>query len=212
MPFRGDTGTWMYPLSMSPDGKRLLFSQVRLERNRTEHVDLGMATLNSAWRLAAPYLKADWAEYDGRISPDGRWVAYTSEEESRGTDRVRKIYVRSFPEPGQRFSVSDSAGVYPRWAPDGKAIYYWRGQTLVAAAVSTAPGFSVVSRKDLFTRASIPGSRSVFDVHPDGKRFVMIASSPVASGAQQPAVREPPRLVIVVNWLEEFKRKLQVVK
>jgi hypothetical protein len=209
MPLRGDVGTWQAPLSISPDGKRLLFLQER--RDADSNPDLGLATLDTAWRLAAPYLNADWAEWDGRISPDGRWVVYVSDEENRPGEGLRKVYVRSFPEPRERFSVSDSAGDYPRWAPDGRTIYYWRRQTFVAATVRTTPGFTVVARKDLFTRP-LSGSRSTYDVHPDGKRFVMNASMPALSSRQTAAAPQPPRLVIVVHWLEEFQRRLQVAK
>ena len=213
MPFLGDTGTLRVPLSLSPDGTRLLLGQVRLRGKGDPILDLGIATLDGTWRMAAPYLNADWQEYDGRMSPDGRWVVYTSTEESRGAaNRRTGVYARSFPEPGERFSVSDSDGVYPRWAPDGKTIYYWRRNTVVAVTVRTTPTFAVVSRKDLFTHVPLAGSRSTYDVHPDGKRFVMVASSPAASGVQPRALPQPPRLVMVVNWLEEFKRKLRVEK
>jgi serine/threonine-protein kinase len=213
---KGTGGSAYLPLSVSPDGQRLLLQKLRITAGPLGSLplfDLGVATRNGTWNIGPPYLNADWSEMDGAMSPDGKWVAYASDEErsaAPGAPRWR-VYVRSFPEPGQRFTVSDSLGQFPRWARDGSAIYYWRGQTLVATTVRTTPTFSVVSRKDLFARplAALPFG---YDVHPDGKRFVMAVRDAPPGLGQAGAPPEPARLVLVVNWLEEFKRKLQVAK
>jgi hypothetical protein len=146
------------------------------------------------------YLVADWFEGVGRISPDGRWVVYTSgEQEVTDPDAGGRIYVTSFPQPGQRFPVSDTEGNSATWAPDGRTIFYQRDRTMVAASVQTSPGFAVTERRDLFT---LPGLVH-YDVHPDGGRFVMTLRTDTAS------LFTSPRLVMVVNWFEEFRRKAE---
>jgi Tol biopolymer transport system component len=187
------------PISVTPDGRHLLL-QVTMPSNN----DLVVASLDSLLGAPRGYLVANWSESSGRISPDGRWVAYQSTEEAPLSDPFRtKVYVRSFPEPGERYTVSDSIGRNPRWAPDGRTIYFWRGATMVAASVVRAPTFRVTGRRDLFTRT---GGPSVYDISPDGKQFVMTAPSAGASGT--PTVFEPFRLVVVGNWIEELRRKL----
>ena len=189
------------PMAFSPDGKQLL-----LGSSRNGNGDLQVSRFQDGWGAPSQYLGADWDERDGAISPDGRWVAYASDEErSPGSGRER-VYVRSFPEPGARFVVSGGAGSNPRWAPDGRTIYYWRDDHMVvAASVRTTPDFAVTGRRDLFTKSGATGS---YDLHPDGKQFIMaIYPPPPVEGAGTPRY-EPPRLVVVVNWLEEFKRKI----
>ncbi len=95
---------------------------------------------------ASPYLATDADLDDGVLSRDGRWVAYQSNETG-----VEEVYVRSFPDPGQQIRVSDGGGQFPRWTPDGTAIYYWGAEdlsvdTLFAASFTTEPTFTVLAR------------------------------------------------------------------
>jgi serine/threonine-protein kinase len=205
---RGMGATLRAPTSFSSDAKRLLLTEIPNALG-SGSPDLGVAVLSQKWSMAPPYLNADWSEQSGFISPDGAWVVYESAEERApgAAGNLRKIYARSFPTPGQRFAVSDSVGRAPRWARDGRTVFYWRGTTLVAAAVRTTPTFAVIGRRNLFTRPTASGI-SYYDVHPDGKRFVMPVSAAAAGTPQAARPPEPPRLVLVVNWLEEFKRKL----
>ena len=194
---------YLSPLSIAPDEKRVL-----LQRERTGGKwDLVIASLDSTLGTPTDYLVADWVERYGVLSPDGRWVAYESNEEAPA-DRLsaRRLYVRSFPEPGERIAVSDSSATRPRWASDGRTIYYWRGRTLVAASVVTTPTFRVTSRRDLFTRTR--GNAFSYDVSPDGKQFVMAALPPEALRASAARERDPMRLVVVANWFSEVRRKL----
>jgi len=179
------------PLSFSPDGRWLL-----LMRSLTSR-DLVVASWDSTLGPVTDYLAGNWVEGWGSISPDGHWVAYVGTETRNGDSQ---IFVRSFPEPGTRFTVSDSlGGSFPRWAPDGRTIFYQRGTTLVAATVRTSPDFAVTGRRDLFSK---PGNFG-FDVNPNRPGFVM----PVGDTSQVSASQRQWRLVLVVNWLEEFRRK-----
>ena len=112
------------------------------------------------------------------------------------------MYVTSFPQPGQRFPVSDTNANFATWAPDGRTIYYVSEGTMVAASVETSPRFAVTGRRDLFRSTSLPR----YDVDPEGGRFVMVLPAdtvPVSSTIR------PPRLVMVVNWIEEFRRRAE---
>jgi len=185
---------YLMPGAFDPEGRRLLLTQFAGGK-----ADLVVVNRDSQWTMTG-YLTADWREFDGRVSPDGRWVVYASEEERSATVRAR-VYVRSFPEPGERFTVSDSAGDSPRWAPDGRTIYYWSGRTLVAVSVQTAPTFRVTGRRDLFT---LPTAVTyTYDVNPNGRGFSIAMAAAGAAGD----ATFGPRLVLVANWLEEFRRK-----
>ncbi len=187
------------PRSVTQDGKHVL-----LDVRGADHADLQVASLDSVLGEPRDYLTARWHERSGKLSPDGRWVVYESNEEAPPSEPFRfKVYVRSFPEPGERYTVSDSLGITPQWAPDGKTIYYWRDRTVVAASVNTAPSFVVTARRDLFTRGR---ASTGYDISPNGKQFVMTAPSASATGPSEES--QPTRLVVVGNWIEELRRKL----
>jgi Tol biopolymer transport system component len=197
--FQITDGKLRVPQSFTPDGGRILMQQSTQEGARTTD-DLLVADVDSAIHDARPYLGAEWSERDGAISPDGKWVAYVSNE-----TKFFRVYVRAFPVPGPPIVISDSVGAMPRWSPDGRTILYWVGTRLMAATVRLTPDFAVVSRKLVFTR---PGARSMtYDVSPDGKRVAVVVPD-VAAEQAAAATLQPARLVLVVNWLEEFKRKV----
>jgi serine/threonine-protein kinase len=193
---------YLSPWSVTSDGKRVL-----LMREHQGDFDLLTAPLDSAIGDPRDYVVGTGRQRRPVLSPDNQWVAYESDEEAPATAPNRtQIYARAFPEPGPRYAVSDSGGTSPRWSPDGKTLYYVRGRTLVAASVTTSPAFRVTSRRNLFTRAS---AITAYDISPDGKQFVMRAPARAVMPAQAARpVYEPPRVVVVVNWMEELRRKL----
>ncbi|MGH7644489.1 MAG: hypothetical protein ACREMR_02785, partial [Gemmatimonadales bacterium] len=109
------------------------------------------------------------------LSRDGRWLAYVSDESGR-----LEVYVRPFPGPGGRVQVSVGGGSEPVWTRDGRELFYREdaGPTsrLIAAAVRTSPAFEVVSRTPLFDVSNYAEveDHANYDVHPDGRSFVMI--------------------------------------
>jgi hypothetical protein len=129
-----------------------------------------------------------------RLSPDGRWLAYVSDESG-----VIEVYVRAFPGPSGKVQVSLGGGSEPLWSPDGRQIYYRSKRAVLAARVSTAPTFSVTSRRRLFEGpfATNPVHAN-FDVSPDGRRFLMI--EPTGGGAQ---------VIVAQNWANEVRAKLK---
>ena len=129
-----------------------------------------------------------------RISPDGRWVAYYSDESGQ-----REVDVIAASGEGGRHQISTNGGAEPVWAPDGKTLYYRAAAKLVAAGIATTPAFTVTGRTELFAdRFRGSGSDADYDVSRDGKTFVMIGSS--SEGSQ--------RIVVVTGWLDELRARM----
>jgi len=124
-----------------------------------------------------------------RVSPDGRWLAYASEE-SGGL----QVYVTPLDGPQARYQVSTDGGYSPLWSPDGRRLMYARGQQVVAASIVFAPAFEVRERTTLFDGSyEFNPSHASFDVSPDGKQFLL----PKSQGANA-------RMIVVYNWREEL--------
>ena len=151
-------------------------------------------------------LDEGYHESHPRISPDGRWMAYTSNEKKR-----EEVYVRPFPDvnEGGRWQISTSGGDGPLWSPDGREIFYRNGHAVIAVSVKTSPTFILEASRTLFQGTYVaainsPGGEfATWDIHPDGKRFLMIKESS-AGGAGG----FPRKINIVLNWLEELKRQV----
>jgi eukaryotic-like serine/threonine-protein kinase len=179
-----------YPKEWTADG--LLVIQTN-HAGRTDIYTMP-ADGSAEWR---PYLQADWNENLPRVSPDGRWMAYVSEQ--RGE---RGIFVRSFPEPGRAYLVSERgvSASEPLWSPDSRFIYYrqFPSEEIVAAEVRTDREFEVVERR---TVGRISGP--LRDVHPSGQWLLTFrfdfAESPDAAEA---------RLIGVANWFSELAERL----
>jgi len=177
------------PQDWSPSGDVLLF-QANDPRTKT---GWDLWTYSTADRKAKPFLQTPFNEVLGRFSPDGRWVAYVSNESGR-----EEIYVVPFLGPGSKWQVSTAGGRAPSWTRGGREIVYEApGDELTAVDVETAPTFRVGIPQALFkvTLARPPGRH--WDVTPDGQRFLVI----VRPGDQ---VSEP--VTLVQNWAADRKR------
>ncbi len=180
----------LFPSSISPDGKLLVYRVGAVSR-----LDLGVLSLEGE---GAPQLllATDINERSGEISPDGRFLAYQSDESGKD-----EIYVRPFPEvDGGRFPISVGGGSEPLWSPDGNEIFYRAGDRLMAAPVQTEPAFEAGKPLELFTGSYAVGLHRMYDIHPDGNRFLMI--KPVETTEEGPG----NQVVLVQNWFEELKR------
>lgn len=125
-----------------------------------------------------------------RPSPDGKWVAFQSDES--GTPEV---YVQAFPGPGGRVPISIGGGTIPLWAPSGKELFYVTGQRFMSATLSFADGVKVVERRELFRGPFFYGfGHAAFDVTKDGQRFVMLR--PIGGEGE------------TINWIHNWARKL----
>jgi serine/threonine-protein kinase len=129
-----------------------------------------------------------------RFSPNGQWVAYSSDESG-----TAEIYVRPFPGPGGRIQVSNDGGSEPVWSRDGRTLYYRQGDALIAAAVSATPTFAVQSRRQLFVGPyEASGPHATYDVAPDGKHLLMLK-----------AREDRAPVVMVLNWAAEVRARLK---
>jgi Tol biopolymer transport system component len=185
-----ENGVNKYPSSWSPDGRFLLYGA--LPGSPTTGSDLWVLPLFGD-RKPFPYLQTRFSEESGRFSPDGRWVAYMSNESGRN-----EIYVAAFPGAGGKRQISTAGGGGPRWRRDGKEIFYLApDKTLMAAAVNgQGASFEVVSVKALFeTRRS--GNIFPYDVSADGQRFLIISASDDTSAAG---------ITVAVNWTAGLKK------
>lgn len=143
-----------------------------------------------------PLLATPFNELGASISPDGRWVAYVSDESGRP-----EVYVRAYPGPGGRWLISTDGGNHPVWGPDGKEIFYraFPGGGMVSVPVEARTEFSPGRPSKLFDGRFEVGDRTFrsYDISPDGKRFLMV------QGEEESASTE---VVVVLNWFQELER------
>jgi serine/threonine-protein kinase len=140
-----------------------------------------------------PFLRTPADEQTASISPDGRWIAYTSDETGQ-----TEVYVQALPDPRGPWQVSANGGTEPRWGPRGRVIYYRRGSKLLRVAVAAGESFAVSPPTVLFGgEYSENLNHAAYDVHPDGNQFVMIRGVPGSVA-----------LAIVQNFFEELRAKV----
>jgi DNA-binding SARP family transcriptional activator/Tol biopolymer transport system component len=157
-------GQW--PQTFAPDGRSLLVQRTGAQ---TKH-DLWLVPLETE-REATPYLQSSADERGAMISPDGRWLAYVSDES--GSDAV---YVRTLHAGGDAMRVSEGSAHEPRWSRTGRELLYRSDTGMVAATIATDPGLRVIARSRLFDDrpyVSLPNG-TAYDVTRDGSRFLMI--------------------------------------
>jgi eukaryotic-like serine/threonine-protein kinase len=165
------------PTSISPDGSILL-----LGAGDIFHVPL------AAGGKPQPLLQTRFYEGEARFSPDGRWIAYQSNESGRG-----EIYVQSYPEPRGKWLASQSGGNYPQWRGDGRELY-WVGpdSMLMAAEVKLREAGLETGWPEALFRVAAPTGYPWVEPSPDGKRFLVL--EPVGD-----TERDPP-MVLIQNW------------
>jgi Tol biopolymer transport system component len=178
------------PDSFSPDGQLLAFS----EDNVGTGFDIWVLRLGD--RMAQPFLRTAFNEGAAQLSPDGRWLAYDSDE-SGGSE----VYVQPYPGPGGKWRVSSGGGESARWNPNGRELLFRNGAKIMAVGVTTSPSFAVGTPELLFEGQDFTNA---WDVSPDGQRFLMV--KPVE---QQQAATQ---INVVLNWFEELKRRVPTGK
>ena len=182
------------PHSVSPDGKLLAF----YERVPPAHRDIWLLPLEGD-PAPEPFVVTPFNERSPSFSPDGRFLAYVSDES--GEDEV---YVQRVSGPGGKVPVSTAGGREPVWSRDGKELFYWSENRLMAVDVETGSAFEAGAPQLLFEapyiRPPTPGSGSQnYDVSPDGQRFLM-----VLPGESSMALH------VVLNWFEELNRLVPI--
>ena len=182
------------PASWSPDGQVLAF----LKWDSSGNSDIWMLPLGDE---PHPFVESPFNEIFSTFSPDGRWLAYGSNQSGR-----MEIYVTPYPGPGPKIQISTDGGWSPAWAPSGRELFYIdRSETqgmlsMWAVEIATEAGFSAGRPTELFSRKfmfSYPVTN--YDVKPDGQAFLIIESNP---RTDEPVTH----MHVTLNWFEELKR------
>lgn len=144
-----------YPMSWSPDGSAVAFHERKPDGRR----DIWVVSPGGE---PVPFLLTPFDERSPRFSPDGRWLAYVSDESGRDD-----VYVQPYPGPGPKWIVSTDGGIDPVWSKDGRELFYRRGDELMAVSVTAAREFSASRPTRLFeTRFDVDDNGPNYDVSP----------------------------------------------
>ena len=173
------------------DGQRLLFHEV----GDDQQADLWVLSLDEDEPSAEPLLQEAFDQRYARLSPDGRWMVYTSDESGQ-----REVFVRPFPRLDDgKWQISFDGGDVPKWGPDGRELFYEGPTALMAVTIETEPTFARGSPEPLFDLEGygrLPSGD--WDLAPDGQRFLLIKER-TASGDTAAA-----QIIVVQNWTADF--------
>jgi serine/threonine-protein kinase len=192
------------PWSISPDGKRLVYSEfaevgqlwtLPLEENNGQ-VKAGKPE---------PFRKNPFTETNAAFSPDGKWLAYCS-----NATGSYEVFVQSFPETGGRWQISNTGGTFPVWSPKGHDLLYQSGDQIMAVAY-TAYGDRFVAEKPRVWLAKLGGFRAGFgtawDLAPDGKRVAVVTPAETPE-----APKQDHEIVMLLNFFDELRRRAPLNK
>ena len=171
----------------TPDGTAVLVSRTMAGTRE----DLWLVPVRGGGE-PRPLVATPFADVQGDISPDGRWIAYASDESGQLEVYVEPVQDRS-PEPGTRERVSSGGGSDPRWSRDGQELFFRRGSEIHVATPASGRGQNAVAATSMLFKTQVP-PRS-FDAAPDGQRFLL--SLPVAT--------PPPPATLILNWAQPPK-------
>jgi serine/threonine-protein kinase len=176
------------PNSWSQDGQLLAFTEL----SPTTGWDIWVLRLGD--RKAQPFLRTPFTEGAPRFSPDGRWLAYVSNESGR-----YEIYIQPYPGPGGKRLISTDGGTEPMWNHNGRELFYRSGDKMMSVEIATQPSFAASKPRMLFEGPYVPTAATIpnYDVSPDGQRFLML--KPIEQATQ---------INVVLNWFEELKRRV----
>ena len=194
------------PKSFMPDGKRLAYVDYGSGGERNAQIwTVALEEQGSQWTVGTPepFLKSSFADQAPSFSPDGRWLAYHSNES--GTNEV---FVRAFPPPssgqGGKWQISNSGGTVPRWSRSAHELVYQMGDQIMAARYAVN-GDTFVAEKPRVWIAKLGGTE--WDLAADGKRVVVV--TPVAS-AEAPT--QEHQVVFLQNFFDELRRRVPLGK
>ena len=191
-----------YARSWRPDGKVLAFHQL----NPNTSWDIMTLPVEgdekSGWKPGEPkpFVNTGFLEREPAFSPDGRWLAYHSDESGN-----YEVYVRPFPGPGGKWQISTGFGVAPKWSRNGHELFYRTFDNKIMVVTYTASGDSFHGDKpQLWSPGQFTdrGPTYNFDLHPDGKRFAVLK----APGTEQNAAVN--KVSFIFNFFDEIRRKL----
>jgi eukaryotic-like serine/threonine-protein kinase len=181
------------PFSWSTDGQTMFF----VEQNPGNSNDIWALPMTGD-RTPRALVTSRFDERRPAISPDGRWLAYGTNEPG-----PPEIHVRPYPETARgQYQASAGGGTSPVWSIDGRAIFYRNGGKYFRVNVTTSPDFKAAKPEELFTLSGSDQQMN-YDLAPDGKRFAVIKSGSDSGGAEYH---------VVVNWIEELRARVRPAK
>jgi eukaryotic-like serine/threonine-protein kinase len=194
------------PWSWSPDGKTLAF----LQNNPGTGFDIATLPVEgsekSGWKPGEPkpFVNTPATEVYPAFSPDGRWIAYFSNESVQG-----EVFVRPFPGPGGKWQISTGGGVLPEWSRNGKELFSRTNDSKIMVVGYTSSGDSFHADKPRLLSPGQFTNRSVssnFSLHPDGKRFAVLKAPP--------ATDAPPinKVSFIFNFFDELRSRVPAGK
>lgn len=179
--------------SITPDGRQVIFTTYD-NVTRYQH-SINILTMSSE-PTSEVLIKTGFEDDDGALSPNGLWLAYTSNRSGRD-----EVYVSPFPDvDAGNWQVSVGGGSAPRWGKNGQELFYLGPTNVMAVSIDTAPEFEAGQPESLFRHQDYNISFRTFGVDPTGERFLLV-KKPTED------VMSTNRIVIVQNWLDDVARK-----
>jgi serine/threonine-protein kinase len=189
-----EKGQYHAPLAWTPDKKKVIFYL-----NRTTNSGEFWALSPDGDRKPTQFVATPANVHRLNFSPDGRWMAYGSNEENR-----YEVYVQPFPPTGAKYKITKTGGDSPLWTPDGRQLIFESNRRLAFVDVQTQSGFTFSEPKSLPIDVVNTQGRP-YDITPDGKQFLVM---------QRPRDVEPEKVKLqinmVLNWFEELKQRVPV--
>jgi serine/threonine-protein kinase len=179
-------------VALSPDRRSVAITENTAARGEAARYNILIARADGDTTVV-PFAVGDANELAPRFSPDGKWIAYASDESGH-----YEVYVRPYPGPGARVQVSENGGGQPVWAPDGRRVFYRADRAMMTADLTIAGNTLSVARRarmfegDYFGTVESPVAN--YDVAADGRHFLMARAANSGGGS----------IVVWANWLQEL--------
>ena len=185
--------TLVVPYAWAPDGSTILVNEVGLGV-----LGFGIAALDLTERAIETLLSSSFNILRPAIAPDGRWLAYQSDESGRS-----EIYVRPYPDvEAGLWQISTTGGTSVAWSRDGRELFYRNGAAMMRIAIDSSDSFVHGTPEVLFEGRYYAGQGRSYDVAPDGRFLMLKATDDGAAGVTE--------IQVVVNWFEELKARVPI--
>jgi serine/threonine-protein kinase len=187
------------PVSWHPSGKLLAFTELNPQTNFDLLILPMEGDENAGWKPGKPtvFLKTRFDERNPMFSPDGRWIAYQSNESGRD-----EVYVQAYPGPGGKWQVSTGGGGFPTWSRTARELFFGTPtQEIMMTAYAVEGSAFRAEKPQLWSNARYKprGPFRPFDLHPDGKRFALAPAAPAPDGATQ------DHITVIFNVFDQLR-------